>query len=641
MTIKQGIALQRNDDGGWWDWSDNKSWQGVMDPAAPAQIGKWIDGTAAGMKYKVLLPDGWTPTTEFPLVCYFHQLDMGTGGAVGTLMQWLDGWFNTAAFRAKNRVIVVAPLLDQSADMSGNNVNFGGISANNTTGRDQAWACIQAVMNANKIDTRRVSITGNSMGGIAAWEFMAWKPDVFCAALILAGASYSRNPAAVATTLKTKPLWVVHGRQDGNVPLTWDRSMDAVMKQLGNVNWKYEETDEGHDVWDRVYKDSQYLNWLCTQSLGSSSGSSSGTPSTPSSPTPTPTATSAPTHGTALPLSSGFLSVRGNQYVDSTGLVQRIGSLGWNQDFGDVPTTVRTIRRLGFNCVRVSWVDASLADDLQRIDKIVAACKTEGVKLILDHHTNERGTPADGYGAQQKNGKPWDVGPGTDGTNGAGVPGTVTRSQWIANWLTVVQRYKSSDVLVGCDLHNEPLGYGLSTWGDGGTNDLHRAYTDCANAIHGVNPGLLIICEGAQDYNNTAPWGDLRPAKAKPVILNTPNKVVYSVHCYPKSISGWSPNDGGTLRAQMEVAFGFMQSSNTAPVFIGEMGARMENAEEVAWGQTLLDYMDSFKTPSQLPMSGDWWAWGQLDGQQPNGIMSNGRPRPEQQVFWSRLLFNN
>jgi len=42
----------------------------------------------------------------------------------------------------------------------------------------------------------------------------------------------------------------------------------------------------------------------------------------------------------------------------------------------------------------------------------------------------------------------------------------------------------------------------------------------------------------------------------------------------------------------------------------------------------------------QQPIGGDWWAWGCLTGQNPNGCVGeDGKVRPEQAPFINQILF--
>ncbi|MDB4966741.1 MAG: hypothetical protein JWN44_2430 [Myxococcales bacterium] len=364
--------------------------------------------------------------------------------------------------------------------------------------------------------------------------------------------------------------------------------------------------------------------------------------------------------GSALP--AGPLSTRGNQIVDKSGTPVRIASVGWNEigagPIQGIAANLDAIGAAGFNAVRVSWVNATMAEDLARIDEVVGAAGPRGIKVILDNHTNEPGHgPQDNWGAQQKNGLWYDVGGASDGTDGGGNPGTVTDAKFLADWKAVATHYRGNDTVIGYDLRNEPLAYGgMSTWGDGNLDtDLRAMYQRVGNAIVAIDAGKLIICEGPQNYggnfagNGVAPWGDLSLAGQRPVVLSVPNKVVYSVHDYPHEISGISNDSGAGKIAQMNADWGYLVSQKIAPVWVGEMGSSMDDPGDDAWAQTLVSYLNGGEGGAGGPtfsgdeqgIGGDWWAWGYLAGQLPDGTQnSDGSLRANQRAVWSQLLYH-
>jgi aryl-phospho-beta-D-glucosidase BglC (GH1 family) len=362
---------------------------------------------------------------------------------------------------------------------------------------------------------------------------------------------------------------------------------------------------------------------------------------------------------TSTILPSGYLSTSGNQIVDASGNDVRIASVGWNQNFTNIAANVAQMAAAGFNTIRVSWVDATLSSDLVRIQQIVAAATANGMKVILDHHTDEAGTPGDGYGAQQKNGLWYDVGPGTDGTNGAGVTGTVTQAQFLADWQTVARAFAGNSTVAGFDLDNEPLEqYGIgatpANWGGGGPTDIHAMYQTVGNAIGAIDPGALIIAEGPIEFTNLYNF-DLTQAGSNPVVLNIPNKVVYSAHVYPATIGGEPVDSGAAFGANLNKSFGYLETQNIAPVWIGEIGASMDGtadsagaglADEQAWASTMIAYLNGKDgalggptfTGSQQGVSTDWWAWGNLAGQFPDGILNpDGTLNAAQKAVYSQF----
>src|ERR1700759_5230154 len=94
------------------------------------------------------------------------------------------------------------------------------------------------------------------------------------------------------------------------------------------------------------------------------------------------------TSQTLLP--AGALSTRGNQIIDQGGRPVRLACVGWNQLVEEVPLGRQTalMAKLGFNCIRFSWVNATKDEDIARIDRVAAAASEAGLRMILDNHTN-------------------------------------------------------------------------------------------------------------------------------------------------------------------------------------------------------------------------------------------------------------
>jgi endoglucanase len=350
-------------------------------------------------------------------------------------------------------------------------------------------------------------------------------------------------------------------------------------------------------------------------------------------------------------LPPGPLSTRGSQIVAADGTPVRIAGIGV---FTDVSGRVDKIRQAGFNTMRIEWGNRSMAANLARIDRILAAAAPLGVRVILDNHFNEG--LYGGCVAQQANGLWYDRGGASNNTDGCRTPGSVTDAKFVADWVAVARRYKGNHTIVGYDLRNEPLAYGnMSTWEPGSANPDHNIrwmYERVGKAIQAVDPDKLIICEGPQNYSGSfankgpAPWGDLSVAGTLPVILTVPNKVVYSVHDYPAQIAGYRPDSGPRKIAQMTASWGYLVSQNIAPVWVGEMGANMRTPAAASWASTLIGYMNGTEpgapafTGDQQPISGSWW-WAGTDNRSllPGIWDPIGNLRPEQEATWRKILY--
>jgi len=338
----------------------------------------------------------------------------------------------------------------------------------------------------------------------------------------------------------------------------------------------------------------------------------------------------------------------------------------------------------GFNCIRYPWYDATLPANLKVADQIVEAAKAVGMKVILDHHGDEAPSKDNAYLPFPCNGLPFDTGPGTNGTDGSGPTGcvtkgekgTVSRAKYVADWVTVAQHYAGNATVIGFDLTNEPhlnpswysANPGGATWGTGAATDLQAIYREVGNAIQKVNPGPLIIAEGILNWTDTLLDGkantltgypDLTLAGTKPVVLSIANKLVYSIHDYPYTISAVTPDSGNAKVAAMNGGWGYLVSNHIAPVWIGEMGASLDGvgpdskggahlSDEQKWADMMVAYVNGEDGASGGPtfagcetgIGTDWWAWGNLAGESPDGTLDDtGKPRAQQKAITRKLQF--
>ena len=340
-------------------------------------------------------------------------------------------------------------------------------------------------------------------------------------------------------------------------------------------------------------------------------------------------------------LPPGDFSTKGNQIVDRDGHPARLACVGWNELSESPPLERQTAMMAadGFNCIRFSWVNATMRQNLMTIDRIVEAASKAGLRVVLDNHTNEPGHgDRDNWGAQQKNGLWYDLGGASDGTDGGGNPGTTTDAKFLADWQAVARHYAGNQTVIGYDLRNEPLAYPhMSLWGGGSDRDIRAMYVQVGNAIQAIDPAKLIVVE--------PPGLDWSGVRKDPVTLDVPDKLVYSVHEYPGEISGQKVSSGPGLIQRMNEMWGWLINENIAPVFVGEMGSSMDSAESKAWAATIVPYLNG--TPPdglRIPAGGqgvstDWWAWGYLGGQMPDGTLERDwkTPRPQQEAVYSRL----
>jgi aryl-phospho-beta-D-glucosidase BglC (GH1 family) len=227
---------------------------------------------------------------------------------------------------------------------------------------------------------------------------------------------------------------------------------------------------------------------------------------------------------------------------------------------------------------------------LEIFDLIIEYAGSRGMYVVLDHHRRSAGVGADG--------SPVD----NFGYNLA---------TWISTWQVMATRYKDNLTVIGADIHNEPHDLTWNVW---------AGYAEaCGNAIHAIAPDWLIFVEGVGSYNGENYWwgGQLKGVRNRPVVLTTPNRLVYSPHEYGQSVGfqTWLAYDNqqapanwpNNLYGVWDNAWGFIFKENIAPIWIGEFGGHFgingqgvqekpHGVPEKTWVNNLIRYLNGYAT---------------------------------------------
>lgn len=331
---------------------------------------------------------------------------------------------------------------------------------------------------------------------------------------------------------------------------------------------------------------------------------------------------------------AGFLRTSGNQIVDATGDSVKLSAVSW---FGmetsrflpdglhvrSYKSMLEQIKDLGFNTIRLpisnelfDQKSAPLYFDPNRnpefvglkppqiLDKLIEYAGHVGLRIILDHH---RSSASEHGGVQE---------------NGLWYTRDYPEARWISDWQMLASRYAGNATVIGAELHNEPF---AATWGGGGQKDWAAAAERAGNAIHAVNPNWLIFVQGVRDHGGEYYWdgGNLMGVRDRPVELAIPNRVVYTTHEYPNSVypQPWfqTPNYPNNLPEVFRKAWGYIFEDNIAPVFVGELGSRLQGDQpkDLMWFEKIRSYLaGDFDVDGvndlgsgDQGMSWGWWSW--------------------------------
>ena len=213
------------------------------------------------MPYRLFRPSA---SGRLPLVVYLHGSgglgtdnvkQMGLGNVFGTRVWALPE--NQKEFPC----YVIAPQTDRGW------ARYGAPSAGDSVARlvpglgdgaRVALDIIDALRKQLPIDSQRIYLTGQSMGGAGVWHLMAHRPRSFAAAVVCCGSRTTENAADAIGT----PVWNFHGDADNTVPVSVSRNRIAALRKAGGHPLSTEYAGVGHNVWEWAFTEPALVRWM-------------------------------------------------------------------------------------------------------------------------------------------------------------------------------------------------------------------------------------------------------------------------------------------------------------------------------------------------------------------------------------------
>lgn len=184
--------------------------------------------TGISLKYNLFIPRTYDPRKLYPLVLFIHDAGNVSDDPRTTLAQGLGAviWA-TPSEQAKHECFVLAPQYPRVI------VND---DSEATADLDATVALVRAVMQQYSIDRNRVYTTGQSMGCMASIEMLIRYPDLFAAALLVAG----QWDAARMSVLTKANMWIVVSEGDRKAFPGMNASMaalEAAGAKISRATW--------------------------------------------------------------------------------------------------------------------------------------------------------------------------------------------------------------------------------------------------------------------------------------------------------------------------------------------------------------------------------------------------------------------
>lgn len=121
---------------------------------------------------------------------------------------------------------------------------------------------LDSIVATNRIDQKRIYLSGLSRGGSAAWDLAVQHPKKWAALTIVCGMA----PVPYAHWINKKlPIWVFHGALDKVISV---KESDIMVKKLKEMGYDVTYTryqDVGHNSWERAYTKEELYEWMANQ----------------------------------------------------------------------------------------------------------------------------------------------------------------------------------------------------------------------------------------------------------------------------------------------------------------------------------------------------------------------------------------
>jgi predicted peptidase len=213
-------------------------------------INKVFKGKDGDSKYVVFVPHAYTGEAEFPLILFLHGAGERGDDGERQVKQGIGSAIKFKENEKKFPFIVVFPQCSAKGLWQA-----GGPDA------DRALAILDEVQKTYKVDTKRVYLTGLSLGGYGTWSLAAAQPDRWAAIAPICGG----GDPSMAEKIKDIPCWCFHGDADKAVPVQRSREMIDALKKAG-ANPRYTEMPfVGHNSWDPAYVTGELYTWMLAQ----------------------------------------------------------------------------------------------------------------------------------------------------------------------------------------------------------------------------------------------------------------------------------------------------------------------------------------------------------------------------------------
>jgi predicted peptidase len=229
----------------------------------------FTDKSGHSLPYRLLPPVITEPNASYPLIVFLH----GSGErGIENERQLIHGGkiFADSLRRIQYPAYVLFPQCPKDTTWSSVMIDTSRypliLSYDYNT--NPAWPMtatielIQSIIQTYPINSKRIYISGLSMGGMGVFEFVYRYPHLFAAAVPICGGG---NPSQYDKRVRSVPFKIYHGDADKAVDVEESRRMVKRLKEIGCIVNYTEYPGVGHNSWNNAFADPDFLQWMFQQ----------------------------------------------------------------------------------------------------------------------------------------------------------------------------------------------------------------------------------------------------------------------------------------------------------------------------------------------------------------------------------------
>jgi len=239
--------------------------------------GIYTNAARLKLPYRLFIPTNQQPGTLYPLVLYLHSAGSPGDDNVSQFYE-APSVLLSPEKQARHPCFLIAPQLSRALVQQDPTFPWWNI-------RERVIGLLTNLMARYPIDPDRLYVTGASLGGIGTWSFADTYPDLFAAAVPMAGllpSEYYGAPSEYVKAITRLPIWVFHGAKDLTIPVNaiyidpafpgWatkaSRGAVADLRRCGGFPIYTEYAWASHELGAGLYEPPGLVDWLMAQRRG-------------------------------------------------------------------------------------------------------------------------------------------------------------------------------------------------------------------------------------------------------------------------------------------------------------------------------------------------------------------------------------